>query len=81
MRTVVFWILLLPFCSLRAENSVLVGKRAPNFCAKAVINEQIVDGYSLESLRGSYVVLYFYPLDFTFVSDRTARFPRAAPRI
>jgi peroxiredoxin (alkyl hydroperoxide reductase subunit C) len=67
MRTIVFWILLLPFCSLRAENSVLVGKSAPNFCTKAVIKDQIVDGYSLESLRGSYVILYFYPLDFTFV--------------
>lgn len=67
MRAFVFWILLLPFCFLRAESSVLVGKSAPNFSTKAVINDQIVDGYSLESLRGSYVVLYFYPLDFTFV--------------
>ena len=46
----------------------LVGKKAPAFNASAVINgNQIVDNYSLESLKGKYVLLFFYPLDFTFV--------------
>lgn len=48
---------------------VLVGKKAPNFSASAVINgEEIVDGFSLEQFKGkSHVVLFFYPKDFTFV--------------
>lgn len=48
--------------------SVLVGKEAPEFNVKAVVNgREIVDEYSLSSLRGKYVLLFFYPLDFTFV--------------
>lgn len=46
---------------------VLVGKEAPNFKTKAVVGTQIIDDFSLESLRGKYVLLFFYPLDFTFV--------------
>lgn len=46
---------------------VLVGKIAPNFNAKAVVNHKIVNDFSLMHLRGKYVVLFFYPLDFTFV--------------
>ncbi len=46
----------------------LVGKKAPNFKASAVINgSTIVDDFELESLSGKYIVLFFYPLDFTFV--------------
>ena len=46
----------------------LVGKQAPDFTASAVINGQdIVDGFTLSSYKGQYVVLFFYPLDFTFV--------------
>jgi peroxiredoxin (alkyl hydroperoxide reductase subunit C) len=48
--------------------SVLVGKSAPDFSVKAVVNgSEIVDGYTLSALKGKYVVLFFYPLDFTFV--------------
>ena len=48
--------------------SVLVGKQAPDFNAKAVINgEEIVDNFTLSQFRGKYVVLFFYPKDFTFV--------------
>jgi len=54
--------LLLPFFTVHPENSVLVGKAAPNFCSKAVIGTQIIDGYSLENLRGEYVVPLFTPL-------------------
>ncbi len=47
----------------------LVGKKAPNFTAAAVINgEEIVDNFSLDQFIGKkYVVLFFYPKDFTFV--------------
>jgi peroxiredoxin (alkyl hydroperoxide reductase subunit C) len=49
--------------------SVLVGKKAPLFKAKAVINGgEVVDNFSLEQYLGKkYVVLFFYPKDFTFV--------------
>jgi peroxiredoxin (alkyl hydroperoxide reductase subunit C) len=49
--------------------SVLVGKTAPAFTAKAVINgEEIVDEFSLEQYLGQkHVVFFFYPKDFTFV--------------
>jgi peroxiredoxin 2/4 len=49
--------------------SVLVGKKAPNFKAAAVVNGgEVVNDYSLEQFLGKkYVVLYFYPADFTFV--------------
>lgn len=46
---------------------ILVGKPAPDFKAKAVIEKQIVSDFSLAQLRGQYVILFFYPLDFTFV--------------
>jgi len=47
--------------------STLVGKKAPEFIAKAVIKDKIVDNFSLSSLKGKYVIFFFYPLDFTFV--------------
>lgn len=48
--------------------SVLIGKPAPEFDCKAVINgNEIVDSYPLSALKGKYVLLFFYPLDFTFV--------------
>jgi peroxiredoxin (alkyl hydroperoxide reductase subunit C) len=49
--------------------SVLVGKAAPLFNAKALINgEEIVDDFSLEQFLGKkHVLLFFYPKDFTFV--------------
>ena len=46
---------------------VLVGKMAPEFSAKAVIRDKIVENFSLSLFRGQNVVLFFYPLDFTFV--------------
>jgi len=49
--------------------AVLVGKKAPKFSAQAVINgEEFVEKFSLEQYLGNkYVVLFFYPKDFTFV--------------
>ena len=47
---------------------VLVGKKAPQFTAQAVINGgEIVNNFSLSDYKGKYVVLFFYPKDFTFV--------------
>jgi len=47
---------------------VLVGKKAPTFTAKAVQGENIIDSFSLDQFIGKkYVVLFFYPKDFTFV--------------
>jgi peroxiredoxin 2/4 len=49
--------------------SVLVGKKAPDFKAAAVLGcGSIVDDYSFsEKTKGKYVAVIFYPLDFTFV--------------
>jgi peroxiredoxin (alkyl hydroperoxide reductase subunit C) len=47
--------------------AVLVGKQAPDFKANAVVAGEIKENYSLSDLKGKYVVLFFYPLDFTFV--------------
>ncbi|WKD50972.1 peroxiredoxin [Microbulbifer spongiae] len=49
--------------------AVLVGKPAPDFTAAAVLgNGEIVDSFNLkESIEGKKAVVFFYPLDFTFV--------------
>ncbi len=46
---------------------VLVSKQAPDFNTKAVVNGQIEDHFKLSDFRGKYIILFFYPLDFTFV--------------
>ena len=46
----------------------LVTKAAPEFTAKAVLADNEIADLSLSDYKGkSYVVLFFYPLDFTFV--------------
>ena len=47
--------------------AVLVGKPAPDFTATAVFGNNEIKELKLSSLRGKHVVLFFYPLDFTFV--------------
>src|SRR5210317_1963583 len=49
--------------------AVLVGKKAPKFNAQAVVNGgEFVENYSLGQFENKkYVVLFFYPKDFTFV--------------
>lgn len=48
--------------------SILVGKPAPNFNTRAVVNGLVVENFTLEQFIGKkYVVLFFYPKDFTFV--------------
>ena len=44
----------------------LVSKQAPDFTMEGVLNDSF-STYSLSDHRGSWVVLFFYPLDFTFV--------------
>ena len=61
--------------------TVKVGAPAPDFEATAVIDQDFED-LKLSSYRGKYVILFFYPLDFTFVcpteitafSDRAGEF-------
>ncbi|MDX2191602.1 MAG: peroxiredoxin [Bacteroidota bacterium] len=47
----------------------LVGKKAPNFKATALVNGyEMVENFSLEQYLGKkYVCFFFYPKDFTFV--------------
>jgi len=48
--------------------SVLVTQAAPDFTAAAVMpDNSINENFSLSDYKGQYVVLFFYPLDFTFV--------------
>jgi alkyl hydroperoxide reductase subunit AhpC len=47
--------------------SVLVQKPAPEFKAGAVMADGSFKDISLADYRGKYVLLFFYPLDFTFV--------------
>ena len=62
---------------------VLVTREAPDFKAQAVVDKQFRE-LKLSDYRGKYVLLFFYPLDFTFVcpteiiafSDRIADFKK-----
>ena len=48
--------------------SVLVAHKAPDFIAPAVMPDgTIKEDFKLSDLKGKYVVLFFWPLDFTFV--------------
>jgi peroxiredoxin (alkyl hydroperoxide reductase subunit C) len=48
--------------------AVLVGKQAPDFTAAAVLGNNEITTITLsEFTKGKYTVLFFYPLDFTFV--------------
>ena len=48
---------------------VLVGRSAPDFTAAAVTGSgEIIENFNLaESIKGKKAVIFFYPLDFTFV--------------
>ena len=46
--------------------AVLVNKQAPDFTAEAVVKGDFKE-LRLSDYRGKYVVMFFYPLDFTFV--------------
>ncbi|MCP0914778.1 MULTISPECIES: peroxiredoxin [Legionella] len=49
--------------------SVLVGRKAPDFTVPAVLGTgEIIEKYNLhEALKDKYGLIFFYPLDFTFV--------------
>ena len=69
--------------------SVLVTHPAPEFKAQAVMPDGQFKELSLSDYRGKYVLLFFYPLDFTFVcpteiiafSDRASEFEAAGVQI
>jgi alkyl hydroperoxide reductase subunit AhpC len=69
--------------------SVLVQKPAPEFTAQAVMPDGSFQEISLSDYRGKYVVLFFYPLDFTFVcpteiiafSERASEFEQAGVQL
>ncbi len=52
--------------SYGTEGSLRVGQQAPDFTATAVVDQEFKT-IKLSDYRGKYVVLFFYPLDFTFV--------------
>jgi alkyl hydroperoxide reductase subunit AhpC len=59
---------------------VQVGQPAPDFTAQAVVNGQF-EQISLSSYRGKNVVLFFWPLDFTFVCPtEIVAFQEALPK-
>jgi len=48
--------------------STLVSRQAPDFTATAVMEDNsFKEDFKLSDYRGKYVILFFYPLDFTFV--------------
>ena len=47
--------------------AAFVTQPAPDFKATALVKGQFVDGFSLSQFKGKKIVLFFYPLDFTFV--------------
>jgi len=48
--------------------AVLVGKAAPDFTANAVMGNNEIRSFTLsKEIQGKYAVIFFYPLDFTFV--------------
>lgn len=47
--------------------STLVTREAPDFTAQAVLPDNSFGELTLSKYRGKYVMLFFYPLDFTFV--------------
>jgi len=53
--------------------SVHIGEPAPNFKAQAVNADGEFVDLNLENYRGKWTVLFFYPLDFTFVCPTEIR--------
>jgi len=53
----------------QASMTILTGRKAPDFTAAAVLaNGEIIDNFNFaEKTQGKHAVLFFYPLDFTFV--------------
>jgi len=64
--TAVLAVVAVALLAASASCELAIRKPAPEWAGKAVLNDQIVD-LSSASLKGKWVVLFFYPLDFTFV--------------
>lgn len=47
-------------------NQLRIGDHAPDFKVKGVLRGQVAD-YSLSSYKGKWLILFFYPADFTFI--------------
>lgn len=70
------------------DGCIRVGQEAPDFTATAVVDQEFKT-IKLSEYRGKYVVLFFYPLDFTFVcpteitafSDRAEEFEKLDTQI
>jgi peroxiredoxin 2/4 len=68
--------------------SQIVGRKAPEFAVEGVLNGNF-STYRLTDYRGKWVVLFFYPLDFTFVcpteilafSDRLGEFRKLGAEV
>jgi len=61
--------------------STLVTEEAPDFIAQAVMPDNSFGELTLSSYRGKYVLLFFYPLDFTFVCpSEIIAFDKALPQ-
>ncbi len=68
--------------------SQIVGRKAPEFALEGVLNGAF-STYRLTDYRGKWVVLFFYPLDFTFVcpteilafSDRLGEFRKVGAEV
>lgn len=68
---------------------VLVTQKAPDFTAQAVMPDGSFKQVSLGDYKGKYVLLFFWPLDFTFVcpteiiafSDRASDFEKLGVQI
>ena len=60
--------------------SAKIGKPAPDFTATAVVNRNFKD-VSLKDYKGKYVILFFYPLDFTFVCPTGILFLKSINKI
>ena len=46
----------------------LIEKQAPDFTAPAVMGDNTIEReFTLSTYKGKYIILFFYPLDFTFV--------------
>ena len=59
-------LLVVALLAASATAELAIRKPAPEWSGKAVLNDAIID-LSSASLKGKWVVLFFYPLDFTFV--------------
>ena len=70
-------------------SNLFIGKPAPNFSVDALLPDGEFGTVSLDDYKGKWKVLFFYPLDFTFVcpteirqySDRVAEFEKLGAQV